>query len=63
MENKAAQFTTAISVIELNRCSFGGAQSGAIHEPSGLIEMIENKAVPFTTARFDWEASGALHNR
>ena len=53
MENKAAQFTTAISLIEHNRYSFDGKQSGAIHKPLGLIEMIENKAVPFTTARFD----------
>ena len=62
MENKAAQFTTAISLIEHNRYSFDGEQSGAIHKPLGLIEMIENKAVPFTTARFDGEESGALHN-
>lgn len=53
MEDKAAQFITAISLIEHNRYSFDGEQSGAIHKPLGLIEMIENKAVPFTTARFD----------
>ena len=53
METRSAQPTTAISLIEHNRYSFDGEQSGAIHKPLGVIEMIENKAVLFTTARFD----------